>query len=270
MRLKLVAAACVASAFACATPASAYTIDDARTGSGSYWGADHHGYGDVIGDANLFDILGADINKTGSLVTVDVYTNFAGRADNGLFANYTAGHTGIGYGDLFLNPTWDPFGTPSHYAEDSHFNGTEWGYVFVLDNRFSDAGGSGTFYAINYAVADPVLLSDQFITGATFRNGQEVSVNTQSNALTNLGTGTWTVDAANRRLSFSVDIGAAAALLYSETLAMHWALTCGNDTIEGVASVPVPEQPTPEPGSLGLMSLGLAGAGLIRRRRSAA
>jgi PEP-CTERM motif len=45
-------------------------------------------------------------------------------------------------------------------------------------------------------------------------------------------------------------------------LGLSWNMTCGNDTIQGDYSVP-------EPGTIGLLSLGLLGVGFASRRRKA-
>ena len=46
-------------------------------------------------------------------------------------------------------------------------------------------------------------------------------------------------------------------------LALHWAMQCGNDVIEGVVDAPINvSEPTP----LALFCLGLIGLGFARRR----
>ena len=61
---------------------------------------------------------------------------------------------------------------------------------------------------------------------------------------------------------FDFDL-AGTALLNDDTLALHWGMSCGNDVIEGVATVPAP-------GVLGLLSLGLLAAAFVRRRATVA
>ncbi|MES2760363.1 MAG: hypothetical protein V4693_23570, partial [Pseudomonadota bacterium] len=70
-------------------------------GVNGYWGADGHGYGDVIGNST-YDIKGATITRAGSVLTVTIATNFAGHAG----AEPGSAPGGIGYGDVFLSKIW--------------------------------------------------------------------------------------------------------------------------------------------------------------------
>jgi hypothetical protein len=235
------------------------------TGVNAYWGADSHNYGDVIG-GSTYDIQGATITRVGNVLTVAIATSFAGHA--GMDANITPG--GIGYGDLFLAQSWNPFGADAHHAGDNDNNGTLWSYGFALDNRFSNTGGTFKLYQLNGATNDANMLDSENFMGCAlgsacyYRNGQAVAVNTRSNpnvAYTGM-TGAWTVT-ANKELKFTITLASSSDLLKYTSLAMHWGETCQNDVIEGqVGLVPVP-------GALPLMGLGLVMLGLSRRRRLA-
>ena len=61
-----------------AQPASALPITD------TYIGGNDHGYGDVIGDTDNFQIYGMDVLLSGSILSVSINTTFAGKGDNGL------------------------------------------------------------------------------------------------------------------------------------------------------------------------------------------
>jgi len=69
-----------------------------------YWGADDHGWQDVIGDTSLFGIDRAEISLSGNILSVAIYSNFAGHGDDGIFSSVTntsyGQSKGIGFGPL--------------------------------------------------------------------------------------------------------------------------------------------------------------------------
>jgi hypothetical protein len=249
--------------FACANmSAHAISIADA------YVGSNDHGIGDVIGDVNKFDIMGMDISVAGSTLTVTINTNFAGLGDNGLFAGITAGNTGIGYGDLLLSSAWNPNGS-APYLNDNASTGTVWEYAFSLDNRWMPEGsGTGTLFALNGVDNSEAILSDSFLTGGTFRDGQEVAVSiptvqigVSSNLTAVNNTGSWAVDAVNKTVSFEIDLTNTG--LAGSGIAVHWGMTCANDVIEGFAPA------VPVPAAVWLFGSGLIGLVAVARRRAA-
>jgi hypothetical protein len=228
----------------------------------TYWGGNDHGYGDVIGDTGSFQIIDANLDRSGSMLSIIINTNFAGKGDDKLFSSYTMSpsnhakdRNGIGYGDLFLSSSWDPYGS-NPYKYDTNANGTLWTYGLALDNRWSSSGGTITLYSLNGSTNDSnAYLSQDFITGATFRNGQEVAVDKNSATVTNTGTtGTWSI--SGNTISFLIDIK-GTSLISGDEIAIHWGETCGNDVIEGSASIPEPTQML----LFGTALIGLAGIG---------
>ncbi len=238
--------------------ASATALND------TYHGADGHGYGDVISGTGVttYNIDGMDASLSGTLLTVNIYTNFAGNA--GIESQWTKNATGIGYGDLFLSTGWSPNGS-SPYNADNAANGNHWTYAFSLDNPLDNSGGSGTIYALGAGTSSnhnpDALLSDYFINcsgGCVYRNGQEVAVDT-SLAIATANTGSWSV--GNGFLRFSFDT--AGLDLDPHNFGLHWTMYCGNDVIEGLD----PPAGVPEPAPLGLFLLGLGLIGLGARRQ---
>ncbi len=232
----------------------------------TYIGGDDHGYGDVIsgdGDAT-FGIESMDIEMTGNMLSVSIQTSFAGRGDDGLFSRYTDGGKGIGYGDLFLSDSWTPSGA-APYLNDDNTNGTVWTYGFTLKDRWmsENSKGSGALVKLNSGNNNAdALLSDDLMTGATYRNGQEVAVDLQNGDISFINNGSW--DIASGRINFLIDL-TGTTLASSKTIALHWGMTCGNDVIEGEYTRDVPT-----PGILSLLLAGLAGLALTRRFRNSA
>ncbi len=241
-----------------------------------YWGGDRHSYSDVIGAAGKFDIVSmeANIDVLTKIMTVDIATNF-GAASGGLgsFPQYTQSSLskvsgiaqGIGFGDLFLSSTgWNPNTTGSMYENDNHSTGTKWDYAVSLHDRWNGAGSAATLYKLNGATNDDnVWLSDDFLSGGTFRNGQEVAVDITSNTVLALANSASMNASNNGHVVFTLDLD-GTDLENIAHYGIHWNMTCGNDTIEGQYNHAVPE-----PSSLFIMLLGLAcigGASFQRKK----
>jgi len=236
----------------------------------NYVGSDSHGHGDVIGSNNNFQTSSMDVHLSGNTLSVSILTTFAGKADNHLFDSLTNGN-GIGYGDLFLSSSWTPYGA-AKYTGDDTYTGTAWTYGFALDDRWmnENSAGTGTLYSLNSASYDSdintnnnpdTLLSENFLAGGTFRDGQEVAVDTLNGNVTEVAgnTSSWSIDAPNDRINFLIDL-TGTDLLLGDEIALHWGFTCGNDVIEGAHSVD-------EPGILALLAIGLIGCSRFKRKR---
>lgn len=225
-----------------------------------YIGGNDHHRGDVIGHHSTFNISSMDVDIVGNTLSVSINTGFAGKGDNHLFDGYT-NNKGIGYGDLFLSSSWNPYGG-SAYINDNNSNGTTWEYAFSLDDRWMHESlpGTGTLYKLNSGNNNAdALLSDDYLTGATYRNGQEVAVDKVNGDVTAIaGNSSWNITPG--KVNFSIDL-TGTLLAGSDTIAMHWGMTCANDTIEGKLVRNVPE-----PGTFTLLMAGFAGMGFLRRK----
>lgn len=227
----------------------------------NYIGADNHGHGDVIGSVSNFQIDSMDVRLSGTVLTVSIQTTFAGKAGT-LYPGLTYGK-GIGYGDLFLSGSWTPNGTAAdQYINDDAASGTVWTYGFALDNRFQSGTGMGTGTLYQLTSGDNLMdiqMSDSFLSSGTFRNGQEVAVDTTSDGVfATANSGSWSAGANS--IDFSIDL-AGTSLLNGNEIALHWGFTCQNDVIEGsVSTVPVPA-------AAWLFASGLLGVVAVGRRK---
>ena len=235
-------------------------------GARAFWGADVNGNpadnSDLIGDS-IYEIEGATIVRVGSVLTLTIFTNFAGHA--GVAPATTTDGKGVGYGDVFLKNVWNPAGGGQHYSGDNAANSTLWSYGLGLgDNRWNNDGGQFTLYKlVGNSNAKNINNSESVMkncSGCDYRSGQEVSVKATGNNVKNTGlTGNWSI-IDDQQIKFTINV-AGTDLMNFAGFAMHWGETNQNDVIEGFTAVP-------EPAGIALLMLGLGGMAFMRRRRA--
>lgn len=197
-----------------------------------------HNGGDVIsiaGSENKFDIDWMDIYYLDNYLRVDIHTD------------YVDGTSGTHYGDLFISSDgWNPFGD-SPYLQDTMTTGEKWEYAFDVS--------SGNLYNITNAQGS-ILTSDDVMTSGQYRNNQEVLIN--NDGLESIGTGT--AGRVGEYYSMVMDVSGISLDFagLNSGVGFHWAMTCGNDTIEGHVA--------PEPGTMLLLGSGLLALAGYRRR----
>lgn len=112
------------------------------------------------------------------------------------------------------------------------------------------------------------LSSKDFLTGGTYRDGQEVAVNVTRERIVNVditpitGRSSWNSDTSASRVNVMIDL-TGTELLPGDEIALQWGYTCANDVTEGAYLVP-------EPGILALLSMGLfsaIGASTFRKQQ---
>lgn len=203
-------------------------------------GATNSGYvnSDVIGNLNDFDILGLNATISSDLLKVDIYSTYF---DNSI------GRYDTELGDLFIS------------VDGYSGEGEGWEFAAVLDNYHPQiiegkASGSVSLYDTTDGV---IVLSNVSHSNYIYRAGQEVQFTPHANANA-IATGAWGIDDN----WLSIYIAGEDILPVVTEVGFHYAMTCGNDVIEGGVA------PVPEPATMLLLGTGLIGlAGISRRKR---
>jgi hypothetical protein len=267
--------------------AGSFTLNDVYYGATDSY---NNPPADVIGDSTFY-ITSAVVNRSGpnnDTLNIIINTNFAG-------APGTNAADGTGYGSLFLNPLqWSAKdgSPPNHYAGDSFVNGNQnWAYAVTTPSTSGLTGlyatglpfsGSATPDIISttnfngvpqyYTTADgqivmsnvngnPLSAPASGNPGYYFRQGQAVLFNPTDSTVAGTSA-TFTVGSGFLEYSI-VDNG-----LLGNTFALAWDMTCANDVIQGLVTLPSTAlNGTPLPAALPLFAGGLGVMGLLAGRR---
>ena len=258
-KVRGIAAAIVVAGVAAAGGANAAVVvqDNYFGGLNTYNGAD------VIGPTNVFDIQSASFQRIGAggnTLQVTINTNYSGVPG-------TAAADGTGYGAFFITPganAWNPTG-PAPYANDVYTPG-EWAYALAVPMTPAGNSGTASLYSTNdgsvvisNVLGNPITAPFAGNPGFYFRQGQAVQFNANSNAVARAGGG-WQANPG--QLVFTIDDNH----LLGSAFAFSWAMTCGNDVIQGQ----VTGLPEPTTWALSIMGFAAMGAALRRRRMVAA
>jgi hypothetical protein len=214
---------------------------------------------DVIGDPATFGISSAAIQRIngGNTLEVTINTAYAGKPGTGPA-------DGTGYGVLFITPgpnAWTPQGTEPHYADDQYQSG-DWAYAATIKmnpgDTQTDPGGL-------YRTTDGTIIMSNVHNNTTtypidgnpgyyFRANQAVQFDPGHSTPVANTSEQWTISPG--AITFDImDNG-----LLGNQFALSWAMTCGNDVIQGQVDVP-------EPPTWPLMLAGLFIAGGLAWRR---
>lgn len=202
---------------------------------------------DVVGDANYFGITKMEVYVGSGNLTVDIYTNYVSNI----------GKFGTALGDLFISTNgWNPYGN-SPYYDDNSLTGEKWEYALVMDKHLWAGQAYSSGSTSLYSVRDDQIIKSSASSGYIYRANQEVQYNTSG--VNAIATGTWSIDYSEKFLRYVITDDILKGL---NTIGLHWAMTCGNDVIEGGFAYQ-----NPEPATMILFGFGLLGiAGLGRRK----
>ena len=258
-------------------PAMAGTLSD------NYWGGIDtlsSSNKDVIGNSSVFNISYADVTRinSGNTLKVVIHTGYAGEPGK-------SEAQGTTYGSLFFTTVanYSPVGTAQNHYSSDVYQPNDWTWAFVTSSQPGTGGlyQIGAVQSTNYynhtnvaqsyktldgkiimsnVNGDPITAPYSGNPGFYFREGQAVQFAPDASQHQLYG-GTWSVVTGSTITYYINDNH-----MLGDVFAMSWAMTCANDVIQGVVSVPGPMAGAGLPG-LALLITGFY-SWRARKRRS--
>ncbi|MAU41446.1 MAG: hypothetical protein CMF31_07475 [Kordiimonas sp.] len=220
---------------------------------------------DSIGGSN-YNIHNMTVNRTGSLMTVKIYTNFVDH-NNRSTGNY---HD---YGDLFMSvkssgdsAAWTPYGSaPYKYDHFYKSSSTTWEYAYDLNGARNDRGSFTDNSSARLVQVTNPDSSSSFSFGSA-RSGKQIIMVRSGTVLNANKTHQVQANTSDDYLKMVFDVS-GTSLATASQIAFRWQMTCANDIIEGVAHF---GSSVSEPAVAALTLVGLTGLGAMRRRKKVA
>lgn len=248
MKTILAAGMAVSWLIGSALPASGAIIED------TYIGAAHDGVANTSDYYNptpnvSYDVTRMDVTFSTTAISAKIYSNY--------FGAWVSGASKTELGDLFLSTDgWKPSGA-APYGTDDSTNGEKWEHVVDLNQSSIAAKASSGDVTLRQTNA-----SEGVIVNGSVRDAQEWQWISYLNSAS--PTGTWQILSDLSGYYLLIESALSDAFAGVTTLGMHWTMACGNDVIEGPTSSMAP---VPEPSTIIMLGVGLAGlAGLGRRK----
>lgn len=263
MHIRAIAIASLTVLAVCSNQADAKSI----TIMDNYIGADPTGnyaqweHADVIGTKDVFEVqkMQVNFNSANRLSSIGVYTNYV-KPLTDVGASYTA------LGDLFISTKGY---STTDMQRDDMYHGQQWNYALVLSaHDFGNTLPSTRRIDLYRVAADRSnIIKSSAPRGYIYRENQETQIDTRIAGYRIDTIGTWDINNNTGNepygiLSFDLtNTSLVEQYLTAKEYGFHWNMTCGNDTIEGGATAPVPE-----PSTVMLLGAGMLGMAIIRKR----
>jgi hypothetical protein len=257
--IALTAAVVSSQAFALPALRTDITINDGGDGSGTGWYSVNKEDQEVekgMATSQAWDMEGFFIdNSTGKLGMIGGFD----------LLNGVSGYPDYKSGDIFID-TDGNYIAGSATVGSNGFNGSEsytnYGYEYALDVDWAN----NTYNIINLspdAVVESVFYGANYGSGA-FRyvsGGTVIGSGTYSGVVSGLTNAQTGYLGGTHYAAYGFDLNKIANDSGSSTLTTSFTMGCGNDHLLGTATN------VAEPATVALLGLGLAGLGLVRRRK---